>query len=95
MFPMIDWFGLSVSAARMSIDAQTVIGLRMMKLAAGGAHAEAEAVRMFSEKAAAMVEAQMDIARGLMTGRAQHLQPKRTLALYRRKVRANKRRLSR
>jgi hypothetical protein len=90
---MIDWFGLSVSAARLSIESQAVIGLRLMRLAAGGAHAEAEAVRMFSEKAAAMVEAQFDLARGLMTGRA-HLGPKRTLALYRKRVRANRRRLS-
>ena len=39
-------------ATMLSIEAQHVIGLRMMKLAMGGKHAQAEASRMVTEKIA-------------------------------------------
>ena len=44
------WLGLSMSAMRLGLEAQSVIALRMMKMAAGGAAAEAEMRRMISEK---------------------------------------------
>lgn len=89
-----DWFGFSFAAARLGWEAHAVIGLRMMKLAAGGAAADAEAVRMVSEKAEALVEAQFAMVRDVMLGRA-HLVPGRTIAGYRKRVRANRRRLTR
>jgi hypothetical protein len=47
---------------------------------------------MVSEKMAAAVEAQQSAATALLTGKAAQI-PARTVALYRRKMRANRRRL--
>ncbi len=43
-------------------EAQRVITLRLLRIAKGGASAEAEVQRMFIEKAAALVEAQIAAA---------------------------------
>ena len=74
--PWLDW-------ALLAAESQQVILLRMMKLAGGGAAAEAEAVRMTTEKVTAMAEAGLKLATGGDVVR-----------LYRRKVRANRRRLT-
>jgi hypothetical protein len=69
-----------------------VIGLRTLKLAAGGPAADAEGQRMVEEKVTAGLEWQtMALAGGLgvTPGRA----VAKTLNHYRRKVRANQRRL--
>ena len=86
------WFHLSVSAMQLGFEAQSVIALRMMKMAAGGPAAEAEASRMVSEKTKAALDAQMQIGLSAMSGRLD-LAPARAIALYRRRVRANQRRL--
>ena len=86
------WFGLSMSAMQLGLEAQGVIALRMMKMAAGGAAAEAEVQRMISEKTQAAFDAQVQIGKSAMTGRLD-LAPARAIALYRRRVRANRRRL--
>jgi len=70
-----------------------VIGQRGLRIAAGGPAAEAETHRLVSEKAAAAAEWQI-LA---MTGRLGASAPTaaaRTLRHYRRKVRANRRRLA-
>ena len=85
-------FALSTSAFQLGLEAQQVIGLRMMKAAVGGPSAQTEAARMVSEKTEAALQVQALAITGLMTGAA-HLTPARTLALYRRKVQANRRRL--
>ncbi len=81
------WWQLGIDTALLGLEAQAVIGLRLTKLAAGGAAAQAEAQRMVSEKILAAGEAAMQIASGASTGAV--------VAGYRRKVRANHRRLSR
>ncbi len=86
------WFGLSMSAMQLGWEAQSVIALRMMKMAAGGAAAQAEAERMITEKTKAALDAQMQIGMSAMSGRLD-LAPARAIALYRRRVRANQRRL--
>jgi hypothetical protein len=87
------WFDLGLSAWTLGLEANMVIGLRMMKLAAGGAAAQAEVQRMVSEKADANVAL---MTKG-MTG-ALGLTPEavvaKSLTHYRRKVRANRRRLA-
>lgn len=87
-----DLFALTASAFQLGLEAQQVIGLRIAKAALGGAAAEAENRLMVSEKIGAAVEAQMAFAAAMMTGQA-HLAPGRAISLYRRKVRANRRRL--
>jgi hypothetical protein len=77
------WWDVAMLVA----EAQQVIGLRLLKLAAGGPPASAEARRMVSEKVAAATLA----AAGIVTGDSSTKVVKR----YRKKVRANRRRLSR
>ena len=86
------WLSLTLDAMRLSMEAQSVIGLRMAKAAWGGAAAQDEAERMVSEKAKAAIDAQMVLASSVMTGQG-HLGPARAMALYRRRVLANQRRL--
>jgi hypothetical protein len=81
------WLALSADNARLALEAQQVIGLRMMKLAAGGAAAQAEMTRMFTEKAFAGGEAAATLAFG---GSA-----RKVVRGYRTRVKANRRRLSR
>ncbi len=88
------WFELAADSWRLGLEAQTVVGLRLAKLATGDAAAAAEAQRMVTEKVMAAAEAQTRAAADMLSGRSD-LTPKRTLALYRRKVGANRRRLSR
>ena len=81
------------SFVKLSSEAQEVIGLRMTRLALGGGHAQIEAQRMISEKLVTMVEAQISLITDIATGRAD-LAPARAIALFQRRVSANRRRLS-
>ena len=64
----------------------TVIGLRLMKLTLGGPAASREANRMVAEKLTAFEEAAVKVATGRTT--------RSVIKGYRRKVRANRRRLT-
>jgi hypothetical protein len=88
------WFKLAYETAWLGFDAQRVITLRLMRLATGGASGQAEAERMMSEKPAALVEAQMAAAGALAVGNSAAA-ARKVLAVYKKRVRANKRRLSR
>ena len=65
------------------------------RLAAGGARAEAESSRMVTEKILAAGEAQAAAAAAAMRGHKKHVVAGKALNVYRKRVRANKRRLSR
>jgi hypothetical protein len=88
------WIGLGWDAWKLGIEASSVIGLRTLKMAAGGEAATVEANRMVQEK----VESSLALQAKFMTG-GMGLTPAsaaaRTVAHYRRKVRANQRRLTR
>lgn len=64
-----------------------VMALRILRLARGGALAQAEATRMVVEKGNALVEAAMTVATGGST--------ETVVRRYRSRVSANKRRLAR
>jgi hypothetical protein len=81
------WLRLGFDTVRLGLEAQTVVALRLAKLSLGGASAQVEAQRMVTEKLEAAAEAAMTLATG---GTAE-----RVVRDYRRKVRANARRLSR
>ena len=86
------WIGIGWDAWRLGLDASTVIGLRTLKIAQGGETGRAEAERMVSEKVAAGLSLQtLAITGGL--GLTPASASARTLAHYRRKVSANRRRL--
>jgi hypothetical protein len=73
-------------AAMLGLETQQVMQLRMMKLFAGGPKAQSEALRMVTEKTAALAEATMTVAQG---GSA-----RRVIRRYRSRVKSNRRRLS-
>ncbi|KMO12492.1 hypothetical protein [Methylobacterium platani] len=81
------WLRLGLDTVRLGMEAQTVVALRLAKLSLGGAAAQVEAQRMVTEKVEAAAEAVMTLATGGT--------PERVVSDYRRKVRANARRLSR
>ncbi len=88
------WFAVSAQAMRICWEAQTVVFLRSMRLAPGGARAEAEAQRMISEKVAALTEAQTAAATATLKGSKRHHVAKKALAVYACRVRRNRRRLA-
>jgi hypothetical protein len=83
------WF----EAWQFAAETQQVIALRMMKFWLNDASAGAEATRMVTEKAAAAVEAQAAAAAALITGKSAKTALKRAATPYRRRVRANRKRL--
>ena len=88
------WIRYAAALSSLGFESSTVIGLRLAALATGGPAAALEAHRMVAEKTAAAMEAQWGMALALATGTG-HSAGHKTIALYRRKVKANRRRLSR
>jgi hypothetical protein len=83
-----------MDAWSLGMEASSVIALRTMKLAAGGSAADSETQRMVDEK----VKAGLELGALAMTGGlglTSHGAAAKTLVHYRRKVRANQRRLLR
>jgi hypothetical protein len=74
-------------AARLGYEVQTVMTLRMLKLARGGCAAEDEVQRMMTEKGVAFAEAATTLATGGSMNKA--------MRRVRSRVNQNKRRLSR
>ncbi|HYE43622.1 MAG TPA: hypothetical protein VEA15_09545 [Caulobacteraceae bacterium] len=86
------WLRIGLDAWSLGVEASTVMGLRALKIAAGGAAGEAEARRMVEEKFEAGIALQaMALSGGL--GVTPHGAAAKSVAHYRRKVRANRRRL--
>jgi hypothetical protein len=81
------WFMLAAEGARLGIEAQQVIGLRVIRIAAGGTAAQNEMLRMMTEKLAAFTEATVTLATGGST--------RKVVRRYRARVKANARRLLR
>lgn len=92
--PFGSWFTLGLDMWMLGAEASSVIALRTVKLAAGGAAAEAEASRMVAEKMTAGVSLLQRAATGQL-GATMPAIASATVADYRKKVRANRRRLSR
>lgn len=90
---MFDIMSQWLEAARFGADVQRVISLRLMRFAAGDARAATEAQHMILEKAAAFGEAQLAAMTALAKGATMHKAAVRAYAPYRRRVRANRRRL--
>lgn len=89
-----DWFTLSMRCWTMGSEAAMVVWLRSMRIAMGGAAADSETRRMVEEK----MTAAMLLGTGLMTGKlgsSPEAIAGRTIDFYDRRVRANRKRLSR
>jgi hypothetical protein len=89
------WLAFSFKAAQLGWEAQNVIALRLLRLAAGGTQGQAEASRMMVEKIASVAEAQATAAAAVIAGNKDHVIAGKTLRVFEKRVRANKRRLSR
>jgi hypothetical protein len=81
--------------AQIGWDANAVVAMRMMRLASGGPLAQREMQRMIAEKGIAIAEAQVAAAAKMIMGAGMAGATKSASNVYRRKVRANRRRLSR
>ena len=89
------WFALTLKAIQLGIDAQNVMALRMMRLASGGTRAQNEMTRMVIEKATAAAEAQVAAVGAAVAGNKDHVIAGKALNVIRKRVGANRRRLSR
>ena len=88
------WITLTFNAARLGWEAQNVIALRLLRLAAGRI-GPTEAGLMITEKIAAATEAQAVATTFALEGGNGHMAAQKIINVYTKRVRANKRRLAR
>lgn len=91
--PFGAWFSLGLDMWMLGAEASSVIALRTMKLAGGGSAANAEAELMVREKVSAAIALSQQVLTGGL-GTSMPGMGAKAVASYRRKVRANQRRLS-
>ncbi|MBS7546002.1 hypothetical protein KHC19_23140 [Ancylobacter oerskovii] len=86
------FISLGLDMTRLGLDAQVVIAERMRRLARGDVAAAIEAARMVTEKTLALGEVNARLASAAASGTLDKVGPE-IVRFYRRKVRANRRRL--
>ena len=84
-----------MQTARLGWEAQSVIVLRLLRMAARGSGSQTESRRMVTDKVAALAEAQSAAATAVIKGGKSHRVAKKVLGIYKKRVRANRRRLTR
>ena len=89
------WLSLTFKTIQLAFEAQSVIVLRLMRFAAGGDGAQTEARRMITDKIMAGIEAQSVTASSVASGQKNTVVAGKVLGVLKKRVRANKRRLSR
>lgn len=91
-WPYAEWMSAGADAWALGIEASTVVGLRMASFAQGGAGADREARRMVAEK----IESALQLQAAMLTGRigATPAGARAVVRHYRRKVSANRKRLT-
>jgi hypothetical protein len=87
------WIALGFDSWALGLEASTVIGLRALKLAAGGFVGAVESERMVREKVEAVARLQTMALAGDL-GLSPLGAARKAVTHYRRKVRANRRRLA-
>ena len=92
---MNPWFTLARDAARLAIDAQSVVALRLARFASSPEFDWREAQRMTTEKVAALAQVQVATALSLMSGKRGPAVASKAIGIYGKRVRRNRRRLSR
>lgn len=95
MTSQAQWMRLGFDAARMMMEAQTVMGLRLMGMAGLMPAASGENLRMVTEKQAAFAEAGIEMTRAVMRGAGPASAMEAALRPIGRTTRANSRRLTR
>jgi hypothetical protein len=84
-----------MDAMKFNLEVQSVVSMRLMKIAAGGAAGPAESTRMIREKAEASVAALTAGTLALAKGRSVKAAMKSAMVPIKKRVRANRKRLSR
>ncbi len=92
---MYPWFTIARDAARMALDAQNVVAMRLAHFARGTGFDWLEAQRMTAEKIEALAQVQLATAFSLMSGKRGPAIAKKAIGIYGKRVRANRRGLSR
>jgi hypothetical protein len=93
-FMLNPWLALTFKTMQLGLDAQNVIALRMLRLATGDVGAQNEA-RVVTDEIKAAAEVQEPEISAIMTDRKDTVVADKVLRVSKRRVRANKRRLSR
>lgn len=88
------WLGIGLDMWSLGMDSASVIGLRAMKIAQGGSAAGKEAELMVTEKMATAFDVQLQWMTGGF-GLNPATATRKAVGEYARKVRANRKRLSR
>jgi hypothetical protein len=83
-----------MDAVKFNLDVQSVVAMRLMKIAAGGATGAAESTRMVREKGQASVAALTAGSLALAKGRNIRAATKAAMVTVKKRVRANRKRLS-
>jgi hypothetical protein len=89
------WLSLFFETAKLGVEAQSVIALRLLRFAGGGAAAQTEVNRMITDKIAAGFEMHAAAASAIASGQKDTVVADSVLRVMKRRVHANKRRLSR
>jgi hypothetical protein len=92
---MNPWSTIARETARLAFDAQSVVALRMARFARSAEFDWCEAQRMTTEKLEALAQVQIATAFSLMSGKRGPAIAKRAIGIYGKRVRRNRRRLSR
>jgi|SRR5579871_1864938 len=92
---MNPWFNIARDAARMALDAQSVMAMRIAHFAQSSEFDWLEAQRMAAEKVEALAQVQIATAFSLMSGKRGPAIAKKAIGIYGKRVRANRERLSR
>jgi hypothetical protein len=92
---MNPWFTIARDAARLALDAQSVVALRLAHFARSAEFDWLEAQRMTAEKVEALAHVQLATALSLMSGKRAPAIAKKAVGIYGKRVRANRARLSR
>lgn len=89
------WLALTLKTIQLGFDAQNVIALRMLRFATGDARAQNEVRRVVAEKIEAAAEVQGTAISAIITGHKDAVVAGKVLRVLKKRVHANKRRLSR
>lgn len=82
----VSWFALAGKAVLLGLEAQSVIALRLTRLAAGGTSSQAEAMRMVADKIAALAEVQIIGATAAVTGQSANVVAGKILRKYKKRA---------
>jgi hypothetical protein len=90
--PFSLWTDMAMQSAKLAIESQQVIAMRLTKMALGGPDVQREAELMVSEKMEAMQQGAKILMMGALGGK-HDMGAGQVMRHYRTKVRANRRRL--